>query len=214
MRVVSVNVGLPRTLEWHGKTVSTGIFKQPVPGPVEVRRLNLDGDRQADLSVHGGPDKAVYGYPAEHYPFWRAALPGTDLAWAGFGENLTTEGLLETSLQIGDRIRAGSAELTVTQPRMPCYKLGIRFDRADMVGRFLAEERSGFYFRVEREGVVQADDAVELIARDRHGVTVADLVRTFVRDRDDLELMRRALRIEVLPPFWRTFFEERLAERG
>lgn len=214
MRVVSVNVGLPRTLEWHGKTVSTGIFKQPVPGPVEVRRLNLDGDRQADLSVHGGPDKAVYGYPAEHYPFWRAALPRTDLAWAGFGENLTTEGLLETSLQIGDRIRAGSAELTVTQPRMPCYKLGIRFDRADMVGRFLAEERSGFYFRVEREGVVQADDAVELIARDRHGVTVADLVRTFVRDRDDLELMRRALRIEVLPPFWRTFFEERLAERG
>jgi MOSC domain-containing protein YiiM len=149
MRIASVNVGLPREVEWRGRSVTTGIFKSPAEGRIPVRTLNLDGDRQADLSVHGGPEKAVYGYPSEHYEFWRDELPGVHLPPGSFGENLTTEGLLETGLRIGDRLRIGSAVLRVTQPRMPCSKLGVRFQREDMVKRFLASGRSGFYFAVD-----------------------------------------------------------------
>src|SRR3989475_8885773 len=142
MKVVSINVGLPREVRWHGKTVLTSIFKAPVEGSVKVRHLNVEGDRQSDLAVHGGADKAVYVYPAEHYAFWRAELPGVDLPWGAFGENLTTEGLMEDSVHIGDRFRIGSAELVVTQPRMPCFKLGIRFGRPDIRhGEALSAER-------------------------------------------------------------------------
>ncbi len=145
--LISVNVGLPRTVEWKGREVTTGIFKEPVAGRVKLRTLNLDGDGQADLSVHGGPDMAVYAYPAEHYRYWRKELPRMDLPWGMFGENFTTEGILEDSVNIGDRFRIGAAELMVTQIRVPCYKLGMKFGRDDMVKRFLASRRSGFYFR-------------------------------------------------------------------
>src|SRR5436305_9927813 len=137
MKIISVNVGRPRLVMWQGSPVSTGIFKEPVEGRVALRTLNLDGDRQADLTVHGGPAKAVYAYPSEHYPFWRGELPGTELPWGMFGENFTTEGLLETTANVGDRFRVGTAELQVTQPRLPCYKLGIKFGREDMLKRFL-----------------------------------------------------------------------------
>ena len=159
MKLLSVNVGLPREIEWKGKVVRTSIFKVPVRGRVQVGQLNLEGDQQSDLSVHGGIDKAVYAYPSEHYPFWRQELPGMDLAWAVFGENFTTEGLLEETVHIGDRFRVGSAEFVVTQPRMPCFKLGIRFDRSDIVKRFLQSGRTGFYFAVLREGEVTAGDS-------------------------------------------------------
>src|SRR6266478_2351379 len=158
MKVVSVNLGLPRTVQWKGKAVSTGIFKEPVSGRVALRSLDFDGDRQADLSVHGGPSKAVYVYPAEHYAYWRQELPDMTLPWGMFGENLTTEGLQEDTLQIGDRFRIGSTEVVVTQPRMPCFKLGLRFGRDDMVKRFLASFRTGFYFSVAAEGEVAAGD--------------------------------------------------------
>jgi len=213
MRVVSVNVGLPRAVEWDGKTVTTGIFKEPVVGRVAVRRLNLDGDRQADLSVHGGPDKAVYAYPAEHYSYWRAELPGMELSWARFGENLTTEGLLEDEVNIGDRFRAGTAELLVSQPRMPCYKLGIRFGRADMVRRFLSSERPGIYFRVSREGEVMAGDPITLLARAERSLTVADIVRLYVGDRADADLLRRAANLDGLAPFWRAYFAREAARQ-
>ncbi len=147
MRLVSLNVGLPRDVAWHGKTVTTGIFKRPVAGPCMVRALDLDGDRQADLSVHGGPDKAVYAYPSEHYELWRRELPDLDLPWGAFGENLTTAGLAEEEVSIGDRLRIGSAELVVTQPRLPCYKLEVRLGEG-MVKRFLESRRTGFYLRV------------------------------------------------------------------
>ena len=139
MKVLSVNVGLPREVEWKEKLVRTSIFKAPVLDRVRVALLNLDGDQQSDLSVHGGKDKAVYAYPSEHYPFWRQQLPGMNLPWGAFGENFTTEGLLEEAVHIGDRFRVGSAEFVVTQPRMPCYKLGIRFNRTDIVKRVPAE---------------------------------------------------------------------------
>lgn len=148
MAVVSVNVGLPRVVEWKGKAVSTGIFKEPVAGRVAVRRLNLDGDRQADLSVHGGRDKAIYAYPSEHYPYWRERLPDAAVPWAAFGENLTTTGLSEETVYIGDHFRVGSVELVATQPRTPCYKLGLRFGRPDMVRLFHKSGRSGIYFAV------------------------------------------------------------------
>src|SRR3982751_4220491 len=162
MKVLSVNVGLPRTVEWRSDPVQTGIYKTPVDGPVLVRRLNLDGDRQADLSVHGGPEKAVYLYPGEHYAWWREQLPGVSLPWGAFGENLTAKGLLETMVRVGDLLRIGTAEFVVTQPRMPCFKLNVRFQRPDMVKRFLQAARSGFYLAVLKEGRLAAGDPIEL----------------------------------------------------
>ena len=211
VRVVSVSVGRPRLVMGNGQPVSTGIFKEPVAGPVMIRTLNLDGDRQADLTVHGGPDKAVYAYPSEHYEFWRVELSEESGRPPGaFGENLTTEGLLEAGVHVGDRFRVGAAELQVTQPRMPCYKLGLRFGRSDMVKRFLQSGRTGFYFRVLREGVIGPGiDQIELLERDPHGVSVAEVTRLYARDRDDAEAMRRAAAVEALPESWREYFAER-----
>ena len=214
MKIVSVNIGRPRLVVWNGQTVSTGIYKAPVEGRVVLRTLNLDGDRQADLTVHGGLTKAAYAYPAEHYDYWRDELPGTELPWGMFGENFTTEGLDESSVRIGDRFRIGAAELTVTEPRMPCYKLGIKFGRMEMLKRFLASGRTGFYFSVEREGEVGAGDEIELLGRDEHNVTVADITRLYARDQGDFELMRRAVAVEALPAKWREHFGRQLARAG
>ena len=183
MKLLSVNAGLPREVEWHGETVRTSIFKEPVPGRVQVAQLNLQGDQQADLSVHGGTDKAVYAYPSEHYVFWRRELPGIEFPWGAFGENLTTEGLREDRVRIGDRLRAGTAEFVVTQPRMPCVKLAIRFNRPDIVKRFLRSGRTGFYLAVVSEGSVGAGDEIELIDQDRARVSVADVAAKY-RSRD------------------------------
>jgi MOSC domain-containing protein YiiM len=210
MKLLSVNVGLPREIEWKGKLVRTSIFKTPVQGRVRVGKLNLDGDQQSDLSVHGGIEKAVYAYPSEHYLFWREELAGRDLPWGGFGENFTTEGLLEETVRIGDRFRVGSAEFAVTQPRMPCFKLGIRFNRPDIVKRFLHSSRAGFYFSVLREGEVTAGDSIQLLARDEHGVTVADIVNLYRRDATNQELLRRVSELPSLPKSWRDYFRTRL----
>ena len=211
-KIISVNVGLPRLATWRGVTVSTGIFKKPVDGRVMLRTLNLDGDRQSDLSVHGGVDKAVYAYSAEHYGFWRAELPGMELTWGMFGENLTVEGFGEDAVNIGDRFRIGEAELTVTQPRMPCHKLAIKFQRADILKRFLASGRTGFYFSVQREGEISARDELELMERDAHGLKVSDITRLCAVDRDDAETMRRAIEVEALPESWREFFRQKLVK--
>jgi len=208
MKLLSVNVGLPREIEWKGKIVRTSIFKAPVPGRIRVAKLNVEGDQQSDLTVHGGIDKAVYAYPSEHYPFWRREFPGMDLPWGVFGENLTTEGLLEETLHIGDRLQVGSSEFVVTQPRMPCFKLGIRFNRPDMVKRFLQSGRSGFYFAVLKKGELAADDSIELVERDDHDVTVADVV-----DRGDAtnqDMLRRVSELPSLPNSWREYFRKRL----
>ena len=162
MRVVSINVGLPRHVKWRGEMVTTAIFKSPVPGPVAVQATNLEGDRQADLSVHGGARKAVYAYPREHYAFWKSELPGADLGPGAFGENLTTEGLLETDLYPGDILEIGTAAFAVTIPRMPCYKLSLRFDRLDMVKRFWLSRRCGFYLTITRQGTIAVGDGIRL----------------------------------------------------
>ena len=209
-KLISVNVGLPREFEWKGRIVSTGINKEPVGGRLMMRTLNLDGDGQADLTVHGGPTKAVYGYPSEHYGFWRSELPEMDLPWGMFGENFTTEGLLEEDLNIGDRLRIGGGEVMVTEPRMPCYKLGLRFGRSDILKRFLDSQRSGFYFSVLREGEVGEGDRFELVSRDEGGLTVADVTRLYVAEKDNLELLRRAVQVRALPEKWRSLFQQRI----
>jgi len=208
LRVVSVNAGLPREVVWKGRVVRTGIFKGPVEGRVAVRALNLDGDRQADLTVHGGVSKAVYVYPSEHYAYWREELPGVELPWGMFGENLTTEGLLEGAVGIGDRFRIGSAQVVVTEPRMPCYKLGLRFRRDDVIKRFLASRRTGFYLAVLNEGEVEAGDRMERLSRDPHGVTVADITHLYTRKPHDVGLLQRAMSVEALPESWRTYFQD------
>ncbi len=212
MKIVSVNVGVPREIAWKGRIVTTGIFKYPVEGRVRIRPLNLDGDSQADLTVHGGPSKAVYIYPFEHYAYWRKEVPRAELPWGMFGENLTTHGLLEGEVHIGDRFEIGSAELIVTEPRMPCYKLGLKFGRDDIIKRFLASRRTGFYFAVLKEGEVGAGDTIQPISRDRHGVTVADITDLYANKLGNLEVLRRAVQVESLPESWRAYFQARLSK--
>jgi MOSC domain-containing protein YiiM len=176
MRVVSVNVGRPREIDVGSEVVLTSIFKDPVSGLVRVRQVNLDGDEQSDLSVHGGVNKAVYAYPSEHYAFWREELPDAELPWGAFGENLTTAGVLESTTHICDRFRIGTAEFVVTQPRMPCFKLAMKFGRQDIIKRFQKSGRSGFYLSVAKEGEVSPGDPIALIFRADNTATVAQVL--------------------------------------
>jgi MOSC domain-containing protein YiiM len=208
-RVVSVNVGTPREVSASDRKVLTSIYKSPVEGRVAARHHNLEGDRQSDLKVHGGPYKAVYLYPFEHYAYWAEQLPGVDLYFGAFGENLTTEGLTEESAHIGDRFRFGSAVLQVTQPRMPCFKLGIRFDRADMVQRFWRSRRSGIYFSIVEEGELGRGDAIEQVAAGPEQVSVADVVRLYTGEATDTGLLERALRTP-LSGSWKEEIKERI----
>ena len=210
MRVISVNVGLPVDVVWQQEVVSTGIFKDPVSGLVPIRQLNLDGDAQADLVLHGGRDKAVYAYPSEHYSFWQQELLHRELKWGSFGENLSTEGLWETEVCVGDEYRIGTARLIVTQPRMPCFKLGIRFGDMQMVRRFLASRRSGIYFAVLEEGEVQAGDAIERVRRDPVGLKLSELLTLILNRHPEPSLLRRALDVSGLAAVWRSEFEARL----
>lgn len=210
MRVLSVNVGLPREVPAGRDTVLTSIFKAPVTGRVRIRQHNLDGDQQSDLTVHGGPAKAVYAYPHEHYAFWQGELPGVAMQPGHFGENLSTEGLREDAVHVGDRLRVGTAELVVTQPRLPCFKLGIRFGRADMVKRFQASGRSGFYLAVDVEGDVAVGDAIEFLERDRAAVSITELLRLYFDDSADPERLREVVAIPALPDAWRDELRARL----
>lgn len=210
LRVESVNVGLPREVLWKGRQVLTSIFKEPVAGRVALRRLNLEGDQQADLKVHGGPSKAVYVYPAEYYAFWREQFPEMNLPWGMFGENLTIWGVRDDIMHIGDQLQVGSAHLVVTEPRMPCYKLALKFGRDDILKRFFQSRFSGFYCSVLQEGEVAAGDPVKVLHRDEHAVNVLDIVHLEGDGYYDVDLLRRAVAVEALPQDWRDRFLERL----
>jgi MOSC domain-containing protein YiiM len=211
LTIVSVNVGMPREVRWRGGVVSTAIFKEPVSRRVGVLRMNIEGDRQADPSVHGGSDKAVYAYAAEHYDAWKKELGRTDLPWGMFGENLTIAGgFTEETIQIGDRFRAGTAELLAVQPRLPCFKLGIRFGTQRIIRQFARSERFGVYFRVLQEGTVACGDTVALIATGRSGLSIRDLGRLLMKKRPDQLLMEQAVAIEALPESLRRHFRSRL----
>ena len=211
-KVISINIGLPRTVNFQGQAVTTGIFKESVKGRIKLRRLNLDGDKQADLTVHGGLDKALYAYPAEHYDYWKKRIPNMMLSWGMFGENLTTEGLLEDQVNVGDVFRIGSSEIVATQPRMPCYKLGVKFGRMDIIRQFMNSKLTGIYFRVLKEGAIGAGDEIELISRDMNNVTVKDIVRLVTGQRN-IATLRRAVHVEALAEGWRQEFLEQLAEQ-
>jgi len=195
---------------YNGQTINTGIFKEPVSGPVNLRTLNLDGDRQADLAVHGGPNKAVYAYPSEYYGFWSQELPGMPLPWGMFGENFTVEGLFEKDLFIGDRLQVGTAIVVVRQPRNPCHKLAAKFHRSDIPGRFLRSGRSGFYFSVEQEGVVQAGDTFEFLSRAPGAITISEMNWLFAEDKYNRDLLEKAIATPALPQDWRDYFTRRL----
>ena len=214
MRLLSLNVGLPRQVRFQGELVTTGIFKKPVQGSVRLRKLNLEGDKQADLKVHGGVDKAVYAYAGEHYDYWRQELPDMSLPWGMFGENFTTQGMFEESVNIGDQFKVGTANLIATQPRMPCYKLGVKFGSMDMIKRFLASGLTGVYFKVMKEGELEQGDEIKLIKKDENSVTVKDIVRIYTIDKDDIQTIERAIKIKDLPNGWRYHFIKQLGQVG
>ena len=214
MKLISVNVSKPKSVTWQGRRVRTGIFKEPVAGRVRVERLNLEGDGQADLRVHGGEDKAVYAYPVEHYGPWRAELERESLPFGQFGENLTVEGLLEDQVRIGDIYRVGTALWQVSQPRTPCFKLGIRMGSDAFPQRFLESGRSGFYLRVVEEGELEAGDPIRLKSREAIGLTVWDVCRLLYFEPADIPGMRHAAELPALSPGWRRQFRQRLSQLG
>jgi len=210
MKLISVNVSRPRTMRWHGKLIRTGILKEPVSGRVRVGSLNLEGDGQADLRVHGGVDKAVYAYPVEHYLRWKEDL-GRDFPYGQFGENLTVEGLLEDRVEIGDIYGIGTTRLQVSQPRTPCHKLGARMGSEAFPRRFLESGRSGFYLRVLGEGELGAGDPIHLEYREAESLSVLDIVRALHFEPSDPSILRRASELPALSPGWRRQFRERLS---
>ncbi len=209
-KIRSVNVSIPKEVEFEGQRITTGIFKEPVEGRIMLRTLNLVGDKQADLTVHGGPDKAVYAYPMEHYQFWRKVYPNTEMTNGMFGENFTIEGLMESEVSVGDSFEIGSSKVIATQPRMPCYKLGVKFGRMDILRKFLASGRSGIYFKVLEEGEVGAGDPIIIIKKDTNRVAISDVVRMYASDRENINMMQRAVKVEALPEGWRDYFLEQI----
>ena len=201
MKLISVNVGLPIKVKFGNEIVTTGIFKNPVDKRINLKKLNLEGDRQADLTVHGGPDKAVYSYPYEYYDFWKKEFPDISFNWGMFGENLTTEGLFESQVNVGDRFQIGSAQLVSTQPRMPCYKLGVKFGRMDIIKKFLKSEKSGIYFKVIKEGEIVINDTIKLIKKDNNNITIKNIVELITKeDKENTILMEKAVKVQESSP--------------
>jgi MOSC domain-containing protein YiiM len=210
MNVVSVNVGQPREVLWKDKAVQTGIFKAPVVGPVAVLTDHLAGDGQADRRVHGGPDKAVYAYDLVHYAFWQAQLPAISLTPGIFGENLTTSGLPDHEVCLGDTFALGTAVLVALQPRLPCVKLGIRFHDERFVRQFQEARRSGIYFGVRQPGQVQAGDALVLLERAAHSLTIQDIADQYYRFDKQADQLAALLAQPLLPAFFRESFQRML----
>jgi MOSC domain-containing protein YiiM len=210
LKLLSLNVGLPRQVNFQNELVNTGIFKEPVRGRVRLRKLNLDGDKQADLTVHGGVDKAIYAYPEEHYNYWKKELPAMSLPWGMFGENFTTQGMFEETVNVGDQFQVGTAKVVATQPRMPCYKLGVKFGRMDIIKKFLASGLTGVYFKVMKEGDIEQGDEIKLIKKDENNVTIKDIVRLYTVIKDDIQTMERAVKVKDLPDGWKVHFIEQI----
>jgi MOSC domain-containing protein YiiM len=208
VKLISLNISDLTQVEWRGKTVGTGIFKKPAEHSVRATRRTLEGDRQVDTRHHGGEHKAIYAYPSEHYSTWATELGRTDLELGRFGENLTTEGLLETEVQIGDQFRIGEAILEVTQPRVPCFKLGIAMNDPKFVKIFLESERSGFYLRVLEEGDIVAGDAIEKVFTHPSSITVQKVHHLYFQDSLNKEEIDRVMGIEALSKEWKKQFRE------
>jgi MOSC domain-containing protein YiiM len=212
VKLISVNVGLPVKVKFGNEIVTTGIFKKPVDKRTYLKKLNLEGDKQADLTVHGGPDKAVYSYPYEYYDFWKREFPDISFNWGMFGENLTTEGLFESQVNVGDIFQIGSSHLVATQPRMPCYKLGVKFGRMDIIKKFLKSEKSGIYFKVIKEGEIGVNDNINIIKKDNNNITIKNIVELIKKDdKENTILMEKAVKVKDLPSGWKHYFLEKLS---
>ena len=210
MKLISVNVGLPIKVKFGNEIVTTGIFKNPIDKRINLKKLNLEGDRQADLTVHGGPDKAVYSYPYEYYDFWRKEFPDISFNWGMFGENLTTEGLFESQVNVGDRFQIGSAQLVATQPRMPCYKLGVKFGRMDIIKKFLKSEKSGIYFKVIKEGEIVINDPIKLIKKDNNNITIKNIVELIPKeDKEKTIHMAKAVKVIIFKEITNDLYDEK-----
>lgn len=209
-KLISVNVGMPKNLRWHGKTVYTGVWKTPVEGPVMARRLNLDGDGQGDLAGHGGEQRAVMVYQRESYDFWKNYLGRDDLVPGHFGENFTIAGLPDNDVCVGDRYRIGEAVFEVTQPRVTCFRVGLRLNEPKMPNLLVSQRRPGFYFRVITEGRVRAGDDVVRIRRGRHELSVADVDALLYLPNRDLDRLRKVVDIPALSPGWQQSFRDML----
>lgn len=209
-KIISVNISLPKETDFKGKKTTTGIFKEPINKRIMLRTLNLDGDKQADLKVHGGINKAVYAYPVEHYGYWNKVFPKMKLPYGMFGENLTTEALMETEVNVGDVFQIGSSKVIATQPRMPCYKLGLKFGQMDILKMFLDSGFSGIYFKVLKEGEIGLGDTIRLIQRDPNHITISEIVRLYKEDKADIKTMQRAIKIKDLPEGWKQYFFEQI----
>lgn len=207
MKLLSVNVSLPKEVSYRGKTVRTGIYKDPVEGRVRLRELNLDGDGQADLVGHGGIYKAVHGYSTENYDYWKRELSRDDFRYGQFGENFTVEGMPDDEICVGDVFRVGGTLLEVTQPRVPCFKLAMKMEMPEFLKLFMPSERVGFYFRVLEEGEVGAGDSIERVKADPEGMTVQEMFHLLYYEKDKVEGARRAMRIAAMSPGWRGSFE-------
>jgi MOSC domain-containing protein YiiM len=198
--LMSVNVGMPKDVPWNGKTVHTGVWKTPVEGAVMVRRLNIDGDGQGDLAGHGGEQRAVMVYQTESYDYWRDYLGRDDLRPGNFGENFTVSGLDDHDVCIGDRYRIGDAEFEVTQPRVTCFRVGMRLGVPEMPNLLVSQHRPGFYFRVITEGLVRAGDDIVLTRRGRHELSVADVDALLYLPDRDMELLHKVVDVPALSP--------------
>ena len=214
MKLLSVNVSEPRSVVHNGQVIQTSIFKEPVSGRVMMREMNIDGDAQADLRNHGGVHKAVYAYPIENYEFWKMELKRDDFTYGQFGENLTVERMTEDNAHIGDMFRIGEAVVQVTQPRNPCYKLGIKMGSAEFVRTFLQSCRLGIYMRVLEEGEIGVGDAIERIKEDPERMTISEIARLRNIDTENIEGLKKALRIQALAPAFKQDFENRLKKAG
>ncbi|QCK14197.1 MOSC domain-containing protein [Mangrovivirga cuniculi] len=212
MQLKSIFVGKPKEVMYNGKIISTGIFKNEISGAVKVNKYNLEGDKQADLTVHGGENKAVYAYPVEHYEFWKKIRPDLQFEPGVFGENLSVSGLFEGEVNVGDQYKIGTAVLSVTTPRLPCFKLGIRMNDTKIIKDFMDAERSGFYFKVIKEGVINPGDKIELIHQDSYGLTICDLVKLHTTEKTNSELLLKAIEAPELQDDWKEKFAEKLNE--
>ncbi|HEY6535508.1 MAG TPA: MOSC domain-containing protein [Candidatus Nitrosocosmicus sp.] len=212
MKIISVNISLPKKVIYGKEIVTTGIFKLPIVGPIKLEKLNLEGDKQADLTVHGGINKAVYVYPKEYYDYWQNKLLRTDLSWGMFGENFTTEGLFEDDVNVGDIFNIGTCKIMATQPRIPCYKLGIKFGNMGVIKEFLNSGKPGIYFSVIREGIVEAGNTIHLLKKDENNITIKDILLLFQKKIKDIKLMNRALKVDALPDSWKEYFSSQLSK--
>ncbi len=209
MEVISLNIGLPREIEFEGKKIITSIYKEPVFERVNLEKINLEGDKQADLSVHGGIFKAIYSYPIEYYEFWKKKYPNKIFSIGFFGENLTTKGLFEYEVNVGDKFKIGTAQIVATQPRLPCYKLGARAGTMEIIKQFLDSEKTGIYFKVVKSGQIGSGDQIQLIAKDPNNITIQDIVRLY-KNKASQEIMERAIKLHHLPQKWKSQFVEKL----